>query len=96
MRFIRNAFSPAAIIIKRDNFGGGCGGNFSYTIDFNKTSQQFQGHLSFTDYCDQGIIISGQTDVNGTFDAVMFLVQKLEEPDNTKKLYTMIDVLNRE
>ncbi len=34
--------------------------------------------------------------VNGTFDAVMFLVQKLEESDSTKKLYTMIDVLNRE
>jgi hypothetical protein len=62
-------FSPAAIIIKRDSFSGGCGGNFSYTLNFNKTSQQFQGHLSFTDYCDQGIIISGQTDVNGTFDA---------------------------
>ncbi|MDA3918458.1 MAG: dihydrodipicolinate reductase [Deltaproteobacteria bacterium] len=34
--------------------------------------------------------------VNGTFDAVMFLVQKLEESDSTRKLYTMIDVLNRE
>ncbi len=33
--------------------------------------------------------------VNGTFDAVMFLVQKLEEADNQKKLYTMIDVLNK-
>jgi len=31
--------------------------------------------------------------VNGTFDAVMFLVQKLGQPDNSKKLYTMIDVL---
>jgi len=34
--------------------------------------------------------------VNGTFDAVMFLVEKLEKPDSTKTLYTMIDVLNRE
>jgi 4-hydroxy-tetrahydrodipicolinate reductase len=34
--------------------------------------------------------------VNGTFDAVMFLVKKLEESDNPKKLYSMIDVLNRE
>ncbi len=33
--------------------------------------------------------------VNGTFDAVMFLVQKLEQADNSKKLYTMIDVLNK-
>ena len=34
--------------------------------------------------------------VSGTFDAVMFLVKKLEESNSPKKLYTMIDVLNRE
>ena len=34
--------------------------------------------------------------VSGTFDAVMFLVKKLEKSDSPKKLYTMIDVLNRE
>jgi len=33
--------------------------------------------------------------VSGTFDAVLFLKEKLAEPGNTKKLYTMIDVLNR-
>jgi len=33
--------------------------------------------------------------VTGTFDAVLFLKDKLAEPGNTKKLYTMIDVLNR-
>ncbi len=33
--------------------------------------------------------------VNGTFDAVLFLKEKLAEHDNPKKLYTMIDVLNR-
>jgi 4-hydroxy-tetrahydrodipicolinate reductase len=33
--------------------------------------------------------------VNGTFDAVVFLREKLTEPDNPQKLYTMIDVLNR-
>ncbi|MCP4671845.1 MAG: dihydrodipicolinate reductase [Desulfobacula sp.] len=33
--------------------------------------------------------------VNGTFDAVMFLVEKLKKADNTKTLYTMIDVLNK-
>ena len=64
-----NAFSPNSIVTKRNNFSGGCGGIFSSMLNFNKASKQFQGHLSFTDYCDQGIIISGQTDVNGTFDA---------------------------
>jgi len=34
--------------------------------------------------------------VNGTFDAVVFLKEKLFEPDNSQKLYTMIDVLNKD
>ncbi|CCK81306.1 dihydrodipicolinate reductase [Desulfobacula toluolica] len=33
--------------------------------------------------------------VSGTFDAVVFLMEKLNKPDDSKKLYTMIDVLNR-
>lgn len=33
--------------------------------------------------------------VNGTFDAVHFLIKKLMEPDNPRRLYTMIDVLKR-
>jgi len=33
--------------------------------------------------------------VSGTFDAVLFLVEKLKETENPKRLYTMIDVLNR-
>jgi len=33
--------------------------------------------------------------VKGTFDAIFFLKEKLAEPDTPKKLYTMIDVLNR-
>jgi len=32
---------------------------------------------------------------NGTFDAVLFLMEKLNQADESKKLYTMIDVLNR-
>ncbi|WP_299979878.1 dihydrodipicolinate reductase [Desulfobacula sp.] len=34
--------------------------------------------------------------VSGTFDAVLFLKGKLIDPDNSKKFYTMIDVLNKE
>ncbi|MCD4722059.1 MAG: dihydrodipicolinate reductase [Desulfobacula sp.] len=34
--------------------------------------------------------------VNGTFDAVLFLKEKLGQPDNSQKLYTMIDVLNKD
>lgn len=34
--------------------------------------------------------------VNGTFDAVVFLKEKLDRPDNSQKLYTMIDVLNKD
>lgn len=32
--------------------------------------------------------------VSGTFDAVLFLKSKLDNPDGDRKLYTMIDVLN--
>jgi 4-hydroxy-tetrahydrodipicolinate reductase len=32
--------------------------------------------------------------VSGTFDAVLFLKKKLDHPDKSRKLYTMIDVLN--
>ena len=31
---------------------------------------------------------------SGTFDAVLYLTQKLSDKDNTQKLFTMIDVLN--
>ncbi len=34
--------------------------------------------------------------VNGTFDAVLFLKEKLGQPGNSQKLYTMIDVLNKD
>ena len=34
--------------------------------------------------------------VSGTFDAVLFLKEKLIDSDNSKKFYTMIDVLNKE
>jgi len=33
--------------------------------------------------------------VSGTFDAVLFLNEKLANPDNSKKSYTMMDVLNK-
>ncbi len=33
--------------------------------------------------------------VSGTFDAVVFLEEKLEKSDPVKRLYTMIDVLNK-
>ncbi len=33
--------------------------------------------------------------VSGTFDAVLFLAQKITQKGNSKKLYSMIDVLNR-
>ena len=34
--------------------------------------------------------------VNGTFDAVLFLKDKLAESGNSQKFYTMIDVLNKD
>jgi len=63
-----NTFDPANVLTESDILEGSCGGDFSYTLNFNRISGQFSGNLLFTDYCDDGIIISGETDVDGTFE----------------------------
>lgn len=67
--------SPAVIIFSRTNlitengkFEGSCGGNFSYTLTFNRESEKFSGSLSFEYYCDGGITISGGANVYGTVE----------------------------
>ncbi|MGD9302339.1 MAG: hypothetical protein PVI13_12245, partial [Desulfobacterales bacterium] len=40
----------------------------SYNLLFNRESEKFSGSFSFEDYCDGGLTISGEVDVDGTFD----------------------------
>lgn len=84
------SFSRTDVIIENGNFEGSCGGDFSYTLNFNRVSERFSGNLSFTDYCDDGIIISGETDVDGSFelssgdfDTATFLFDSLSDGSHT-------------
>jgi hypothetical protein len=60
--------SQSDVMTKNGKFTGDCGGSFSYTLEFDNESQRLNGDILFEDYCDDGILISGQTDVDGYFD----------------------------
>ena len=61
-------FSQTYVIVENNILAGTCGGDLSYTLDLNKKSQNFSGNLLFTSYCDNQITVSGDTDVDGTFE----------------------------
>jgi hypothetical protein len=63
-----NSSGQLNVITEIDNLAGSCGGELSYTLTLNRTTAKFSGNLIFADYCDAGIEISGQTDVDGTFE----------------------------
>jgi len=47
---------------------GSCGGQVSYTIRINDVSGEFEGSFKFSNYCENGVTISGDTDVEGRAD----------------------------
>jgi hypothetical protein len=47
---------------------GPCGGEVAYTITINELSGEFTGTFSFLDYCEDGVILNGETDVEGIAD----------------------------
>jgi hypothetical protein len=49
-------------------YDGSCGGSFAYDINLDRASAEFTATLSFADYCDQGVEISGEAEVNGIFE----------------------------
>lgn len=59
----------SSIITESNNLEGSCGGSLSYTLTFDRISGKFSGDVLFADYCDDGVEISGDTDVDGTFEA---------------------------
>ena len=61
------AFFMPAVETRRGTLQGGCGGKLSYSIDFITESGMFNGSFSFENYCDQGITISGETNVDGIY-----------------------------
>jgi hypothetical protein len=62
-------FFEPAVETKSGTLQGGCGGRLSYSIDFIAESRIFDGSFSFENYCDQGITISGETDIDGRYGA---------------------------
>ncbi len=84
------AFGRSNVTTERDNFEGSCGGELKSTLTLNWTSGKFSGSLLFADYCDGGIIISGQTDIDGTievitgdFNTATFLFDDLSDGSHT-------------
>ena len=62
------SFFESNIQTESGNYDGSCGGSFSYDINLDRASAEFTATLSFTDYCDQGVEISGEAEVNGIFE----------------------------
>ena len=60
--------SQTDTISERGTVDGSCGGFISYSLNLNRVSGEFDGSLSFEDYCDGGAGISGDADVLGVFD----------------------------
>ena len=60
--------SEESIKMETGNFGGSCGGNFSYSLNHDTVAKKFSGNLSFANFCGNGITISGETDSEGTYD----------------------------
>ena len=56
------------VVTESNNLESSCGGELTYTLTFDRMSGNFSGDLLFVDYCDDGIVISGETDVDGTFE----------------------------
>lgn len=64
-----NMSGLSSIITESNSLEGNCRGSLSYTLTFDRISGKFSGDILFADYCDDGVEISGKTDVDGTFEA---------------------------
>jgi hypothetical protein len=61
------SFFKPTVETKSGTLQGVCGGRLWYLIDFIGESGIFNGSFSFENYCDQGITISGKTNLDGTY-----------------------------
>ena len=51
-----------------DTINGNCGGSAKYTLNINDATGSYDGTFIFTQYCEDGIVISGDTNINGTLN----------------------------
>ena len=57
------------VITESNNLAGSGGGVLAYTLTFDRMSGEFSGELLFDNYCQGADTISGEMDVEGTFEA---------------------------
>ncbi len=62
------AFFKPVVESRSGTLESGCGGILSYSLDFIEKSRLFNGSFVFENYCDHGITISGETDIDGTYE----------------------------
>jgi hypothetical protein len=53
---------------EQGSFDGDCGGNASYDININENTGEFDGLMTFSNYCSDGVTFSGQTTFSGKVD----------------------------
>jgi len=63
-----NTLYIGAIQSDSDTITGICGGNFTYNLSVNDVSGDFNGTISFNNYCEEGINISGNVSVSGNIN----------------------------
>jgi hypothetical protein len=60
--------SYTAYITDTGTIFGNCGGSVSYTITINEKTGEFTGRFNFSNYCEDGVTLSGSSDVSGEVD----------------------------
>lgn len=57
-----------AIQTDSDTISGSCGGNFTYNLSVNDVTGNFNGPISFNNYCEEGTKVSGTVSVSGNIN----------------------------
>jgi hypothetical protein len=60
--------SIKAIIADSDTIYGNCGGSASFTFKINDVTGEFTGNFNFNNYCEDGVTITGRSNVSGEVD----------------------------
>jgi len=56
----------SAVRTATDIINGNCGGTATYTLNINDITGAYDGTFIFSKYCEDGIVILGDTNINGT------------------------------
>ena len=64
----QSSLNAEATYTESGNEYGSCGGQVSYTVEINDISGEFEGSFKFSNFCENGVTISGDTDVEGRAD----------------------------